>query len=164
MTPSPRKGPLQLKDRKPRDHYPDPRSAEFARHLFVGITSGGSDEDGDLCAFTIKLADDTEETFYCQAGGMPAFMTALNYCLRTANDKKEAAGRGDEFVSSPMTVTGVTPRGSNADARKVAVQLTTEGGLPLDIAVTPETTLEVTQILLDTLNHMGIDALRRPVS
>jgi hypothetical protein len=105
--------------------------------LILGITSGGTNDDGVVTAFTFKFANDSEKTFLIDTAAMPKMMTALNQCLRMAQDKRAEAGAGDEFETSPMEVTSISKSGRNSEANLVALQLQTREGIPLDLAMAP---------------------------
>src|SRR5437764_106430 len=115
----------------------------------INIVGGGCASDGHAVTFVLEFEGGTRERVFCDYELMPLLVGNLTHYASMAAESQTRMPQNTRMFATPYHVTKLVRSGHSPDGRIVVLELDTNHGFPLQIAMTPEQsrqTIEALQI------------------
>lgn len=121
------------------------------------ITGGGSVEGGTSIFFNILFEDGQTDTFVCDLVLLPLFLGNLTAYANIAEGERLKRSGRQTAAGAPYIVTEVFRSGHTTDGKRVMVEMNTEHGFPLQIAMTFDQAAQTIEFLQREMLLAGKD-------
>jgi hypothetical protein len=115
--------------------------------MLKSIPRGGPANEGQTVVFTLQFFDNTEENVACDIDLMPVLLGNLTKWGRIADTVRMRALHRPLVTSAPYRVAEVVRSAHSDDGKLVAIEVATDQGFPLQIAMYPEQAQRIIELL-----------------
>jgi hypothetical protein len=120
---------------------------EIKARMLKSIPRGGPANEGQTVVFTLQFFDNIEENVACDIDLMPVLIGNLTKWSRIADAVRMRALHRPLATSAPYRVAEVVRSAHSDDGKLVAIEVATDQGFPLQIAMSLEQAQRIIELL-----------------